>query len=956
MKKIFVWFLVIVLAAIIFLATIKYLPSILISIGLDGQKAEYIGNLIGIFLGISALFSYASRKINKDQAKGDSNNGGERRGNGDYNPPPPSTGINIPYIDNYLHNLLASRSITTNGISNDDNNDINDKIKKYLDRIFDVFSTVEIAGIQRGSTQILQFDIVKMFFQIQAELYPLQGSNIDPNTTRISAKEILKGGRKLIISGGPGCGKTTILKYIAHLLSKAILENNPGIVKENLGLDTDEIPIPILLPLSDYVRFIERADKDPEPLHRTIPYFIYGHLVENHLNFDIPQDIILALVKSKYVILLLDGVDEIPNESLRERVSGDFENFSNLYPEQRIVVTCRSSALKGQTYFKSTFREIRINPINIEDAKEIVRLAYSLIYKGSPEMMKDRSEDLIQGMQSLEISRRSLSTNIRELITSPLIVNLLILIHYSRARLPEQRAKLYKEVTDYLLFSKSPLARGKNPELENLVGGSGDVHRDILQHLAFHMHIKGIKEILPVEARNFLINEAKFSPEAVDKMIELIKSRNTVMDEKGGYLQFSHIGYQEYLVARYLAEVKMSESGLEGIVTFLEKDYALKSWWREPILLLVGHQSSENSPTVAGNFLKRFAGLDEFGDIKGKLSTDLQMGAIEVSIASLLEWPEASASIRESLDNKLSQLLRDPIKMNSTSEFVRADFGRAIGRLGDPRFDENKFYLPRGSLLGFTKIPGGKFIMGTAPKHISVSLEDETPQFDFEVDTFYVSKYQVTVNQFSLFVEKAEYKPENLLGYHDKIGNHPVVYVTWYDCNQYCEWLTKKLRQIADIQLDLAVSDEEKCFWKPLFTGEMVVRLPTEAEWEKAARGTDARIYPWGDKFLPNCGNLGAESSRVIVAVGLYPAGNNSYGLCDMSGNVWEWTCSAFERYPYRKDEREDLSLYNDKVMRGGSFRYNHDRCRCTTRYKTKPDFNLHDCGFRLVVGKPINY
>ena len=88
MKKIFVWFLAIVLAAVIFLATIKYLPSILISIGLDDQKAEYIGNLIGIFLGFSALFSYASRKINKNQAKGDSNNRGEQRGNGDHNLPP----------------------------------------------------------------------------------------------------------------------------------------------------------------------------------------------------------------------------------------------------------------------------------------------------------------------------------------------------------------------------------------------------------------------------------------------------------------------------------------------------------------------------------------------------------------------------------------------------------------------------------------------------------------------------------------------------------------------------------------------------------------------------------------------------------------------------------------------------------------------------------------------------
>jgi formylglycine-generating enzyme required for sulfatase activity len=165
------------------------------------------------------------------------------------------------------------------------------------------------------------------------------------------------------------------------------------------------------------------------------------------------------------------------------------------------------------------------------------------------------------------------------------------------------------------------------------------------------------------------------------------------------------------------------------------------------------------------------------------------------------------------------------------------------------------------------------------------------------------------------------------------LSNHPIVGVNWYEALAYCHWLTEVWRAEGKI-----AEDE-------------VVRLPTEAEWEKAARGTDGRRYPWGDDPDPNRANYDETGINSTSAVGCFPHGVSPYDCLDMAGNVWEWTTSLLQKYPYRADDgREDLSSSDSRVLRGGSWIYNRVDARSASRLSRYPDLRDYFIGFRCIV------
>ena len=251
--------------------------------------------------------------------------------------------------------------------------------------------------------------------------------------------------------------------------------------------------------------------------------------------------------------------------------------------------------------------------------------------------------------------------------------------------------------------------------------------------------------------------------------------------------------------------------------------------------------------------------------------------------------------------------------------------GTALGRIGDPRFhDEHVWCLPKDPLLGFVEIPAGPFTMGSDKARDSDAYDDEMPQHPVTLPAYYLARWPVTVAQFRAFVEDAKFAPADpdcLQG----VANHPVVDVSWHEALAYCRWLTEKLR----------ASDETP---EPLATllrkggdgrGPWQVTLPSEAEWEKAARGTDGRIYPWGNDPDPNRANYGDTGIGGTSAVGCFPGGASpAYGVEELSGNVWEWTRSLWGKgirdgYPYKPGaSRENLDAPGDvhRVVRGGAF------------------------------------
>jgi serine/threonine-protein kinase len=241
--------------------------------------------------------------------------------------------------------------------------------------------------------------------------------------------------------------------------------------------------------------------------------------------------------------------------------------------------------------------------------------------------------------------------------------------------------------------------------------------------------------------------------------------------------------------------------------------------------------------------------------------------------------------------------------------------------------------------LELVRVPAGEFLMGSDPAKDKHASDDEQPQHVVELPEFAIGKYPITNAQYAAFVRATgRGAPEHWEDGEIPSGeeDHPVVYVSWRDAMAFCEWLSRE-------------------------TGKGFV-LPSEAEWEKAARGADGRIYPWGDE-IPTAelcnfsGNVGDTTP-----LGNYsPAGDSPYECADMAGNVWEWTRSLWGEdwqepdfdYPYdSEDGREDLEAGDDvrRVVRGGAFGSPENYVRCAYCFRGLPRFRDLNLGFRVVV------
>lgn len=234
-------------------------------------------------------------------------------------------------------------------------------------------------------------------------------------------------------------------------------------------------------------------------------------------------------------------------------------------------------------------------------------------------------------------------------------------------------------------------------------------------------------------------------------------------------------------------------------------------------------------------------------------------------------------------------------------------------------------------------VSAGTFTMGSA-----IRAADEKPAHKVFLDAFYISKYEVTNAEYYRFwlslqdsntgVEAVEYKhtPENFTHLAHignwperatKFPNHPVVGVSWHDAKAYAEWKG--------------------------------MRLPTEAEWEKAARGYSDRIWPWGNSMNPNANTSEQNDGYVdsIAPVGSFPNGKSFFGAMDMAGNVWEWTADWYSDVYYTHSPNKNPmgpTVGSWRVLRGGSWIDKLSRCSTTFRFYLYPSLKTSFVGFRV--------
>jgi formylglycine-generating enzyme required for sulfatase activity len=249
---------------------------------------------------------------------------------------------------------------------------------------------------------------------------------------------------------------------------------------------------------------------------------------------------------------------------------------------------------------------------------------------------------------------------------------------------------------------------------------------------------------------------------------------------------------------------------------------------------------------------------------------------------------------------------------------------------GNQKYTEDGFLVEIIRRIEFVRVPAGKFLMGSKDDN-KLAYGNERPQHTLYIPyDYWMARYPVTNELYNEYL-KSKGGKHPIDGWEKK-KDHPILYVDWNNAMAYCGWLNNLLKGELPVGL--------------------VLRLPTEAEWEKAARGTDGREYPWGNTFDKSKCNTSEGGKSVTTSVDNYsPQGDSPYGCADMSGNVWEWTHSLFKSYPYKvNDGREDEKASGNRVLRGGSFIYGDRSARCACR---SVSFLDNEGGFR-VVASPV--
>ncbi|MCP5195607.1 MAG: SUMF1/EgtB/PvdO family nonheme iron enzyme [Gammaproteobacteria bacterium] len=826
--------------------------------------------------------------------------------------------------------------------------EIAQRVEGYLRWLQARTKDIELRGIERagGAPVVL--------LPLETAYVPLRAKWMRWDDTDIALNQVLGLGHRLVIVGGPGSGKTTVLLHMAWALASSLLSGQPDPVRARLGslrksselskpCEPSELPLPIFVPLASFARYRRNLAGNSSAKEKTLAYFISYHLSSKQADFDLPADFFEQLIKDgQDVLLLLDGLDEVANEHERAEVRQSMEELVSGREAMRVVVTCRTIAYRnGRTALGANFREVVVQPLDLEQHITLmVRQAYACIYPHDTALRTDRTEDLLVGIQRLEAERRTrLGQQTEALVNSPLMVRLLLIVHFNNRTLPAERADLFDKAINALLQVDYGREEGDIRELAT----DWKLYRDMAQQLAFHMHQQGDdqgREIEEPALKKVLCKEIEFKPH-IDNFLSHARQRGSVLEEHGGIYRFIHLALQEFLVARYLREVTGAE-GRSAILVFLDR-WLEDLWWREPILLLAGYMAA-NAARSARDFLSALA--------RAGSQPNAQFTAAELAGTAALEWRDSGEALRTDCARRIVELLSDAKALANSHPVIRARAGDALARLGDLRFDPQHFYLPVDDNFGFVHIPADpEFVIGTrkvdaqqVDKIISVKVFDsEINGICTPTSEFYIARYLVTVAQFRAFIEATQFKIGNARALRDP-DNRPVCSVSWREALAYCDWLNDLLAHSPAFESSEIARLVRKCGWR--------VTLPSELKWEKAARGRlQDTIFSWGDEFDPNRANYPDSKIEDTSTVGCFPA--NDFGLYDMIGNVFEWTHSYFSSYPYRaEDDRENLEAVDDvlRVMRGGSWRDDPDFTRCAYRLRSRPNLCFDYFGFRVAL------
>lgn len=798
-------------------------------------------------------------------------------------------------------------------------------LRHYLNHLIEAHQRLRLQGIRAGS-QPLSIDLEKVYISLTAIEKGVRREAMDamkgmsPHERDYSGiltiATALQRYKRLVIIGDPGSGKTTLLSYLALTYART-LRDGANSVQERLQLDERE-HLPILLPLRDFGRHLKENHPDSSKDGAAL-LLNYLRACYEGQDIALPKDFFSTYLEEGHGVVLLDGMDEVAEVKLRQRVARLIEKFAVRYKHigNRFIVTSREVGYEGAARLSEEFGLAKVRDFNRDEVRRFVRdwthaIEATLAGHDTPELQRMASAQAEKLITSIESNPR-----VNDLAVNPLLLTVIALVHRYRASLPDRRSELYEEAVEVLL-GKWDEAKGMETEMV-LAGRTLDAgdRRSLLAPVAFWLHEKKRREIELDDLRKLLLppftalanKDKTAAAKAVDRFLNLINERSGLLIERGtGVYGFAHLTFQEYLTARVIVD-------REDLI-----DYTLKRlpdvWWREVILLEAGYLSV-GGPTRVSKLIRAITNADVKTEpepchhlvLAAECLFDVGQARVEGDLLG-----EVKAKLQKESDVPFKKGNRDLIlrKVVAVSALGRIE----SGTLGD----SSKYWKQPYGEPEWATVPAGEFWMGSETKD---SQERERPIHRISLAEFQIAKVPITNAQYALYVAEKKWEKEQPPKNKE---NHPVVYVSWHDARNYCAWLSEKINR--------------------------EVRLPTEAEWEKAARGAkDKREYPWGDEW----GELRCNSDELRLGdtspVGVF---NNAslYGCLDMVGDVWEWCLSKFQSYPYRSDDgREKIDQSSERrVVRGGSFIDSQWFARNAFRHFNPPLNRAGYIGFRVVV------
>ncbi len=778
---------------------------------------------------------------------------------------------------------------------------------------------------------------------------------------------------RLVILGDPGSGKSTFVNYLAYLLAGCRLGE----------IDLPEAwshgaLLPIRVILRELVAYLpaesELAGLSAKKRQASLLEGIWSYLRDELATVYRAEEAQSALERAVNhcdAVIIFDGLDEVSQER-RAIVREAVEGFCRLCGESRVIVTCRVRSYQGEARL-SGFVDVTLDDFDEAQVSDFVERWYKalgVLGALTPVEAERRAQNLRMAVEPL-----------MDLARNPLLLTTMAVVHTAQVELPRQRAKLYERCIKVLLRRWHQHKAGEIPLLKRLEVSEQELLAGLWE-VAYEAHQEvGVGETgdLPrSEVLRSLVGRLGSYARA-EQFLDYVDARAGLLVGRGGAREpvysFPHRTFQEYLAGCHLA-LGGRDFGrrLRGLLRDEDRWALVVRLGAEHLVHNAGDVYEVLDAAYALCPVREPEGEADWRGVlwAGYLAAELGRRRFE---GDTEERPDGGTAFVDRLIPRLCRVLRG----DWLGALERAEAGEVLARLGDPRFRADAWYLPDEELLGFVEVPAGPFVMGTQAEEILTLLERfggdrdwyerETPQHGVTLPEYYIARYPVTQAQYRAFVQETGHSPpaadidserpyEWVDGcYPPQRANQPVVLVTWHDALAYCAWLTKRLRawEGTPEPLGRLLREEGWC-----------VTLPSEPQWEKAARGGDGRWYPWGDELDPERANYGDTGIGTTSAVGVFPDGASPYGVEDMSGNVWEWTRSLWGEdlgtpefgYPYDpSDGREDLTAGDGvlRVLRGGAFYYEVRFVRAASRNWFNPLDRYGDYGFRVVVVSPVS-